>query len=79
LDLAFKYDLDSEYKFRVVKEMMESTPAGLEKVTVRNKIYEDTDSDTFPDLITQTVAVNSRTTTLVNNVLESSKTITSPE
>jgi hypothetical protein len=78
MDLAFKYDLDSEYKFKVVKEMMESTPAMLEKVTVRDKTYEDTDSDSFPDLITQTVAVNGKTTTLVNDVLESRKTITSP-
>jgi hypothetical protein len=45
MDLAFKYDLDLEYKFKVMKEMRESTPSMLEKVTVRNKIY----ADTFPD------------------------------
>jgi len=79
MDLAFKYGFDSEYKFKVMKEMRESTPSMLEKVTVRGKTYEDTDSDSFPDLITQTVAVNGRTTTLVNDVLESRKTITSSE
>ena len=79
MDLAFKYDLDPEYKFKIMKEMRESTPSMLEKVTVRDKTYEDTDSDSFPDLITQTVAVNGKTTTLVNDVLESRKTIVSPE
>ena len=78
-DLAFKYGVDSRYKFKFVKEMRESAPSVLEKVTVRNKTYEDTDSDNFPDLITQTVTVNGRVTTLVNNVLESRKTITSAE
>jgi hypothetical protein len=33
VDLEFKYDVDSEYEFKVVKEMRETTPAALEKVT----------------------------------------------
>ena len=31
MDLEFNYGLDSEYKFEYVKEMTESTPAGLDK------------------------------------------------
>jgi RHS repeat-associated protein len=79
MNLEFKYDLDSEYKFKFVKEMTETTPLGLEKVTLKDKTYQDTDSDDIPDLITETVTVNSKPTTLENNVLQSQKTVTSPE
>jgi RHS repeat-associated protein len=79
MDLKFKYDVDSEYKFKVIKEMTETTPSALEKVTLRDKIYQDTNSDDIPDLITETVTVNGNTTALENNVLQSQKTITSPE
>jgi YD repeat-containing protein len=79
MDLKFKYDVDSEYKFKVVKEMTETTPSALEKVTLRDKIYQDTNSDDIPNLITEIVTVNGNTTALENNVLQSQKTITSPE
>jgi RHS repeat-associated protein len=78
MELEFRYDLDPEYKFEVVKEMTESTPTGLEKVTLRDKAYEETDADEIPDLITETVTVNGNTTTLENDVLQSQRTITSP-
>jgi len=79
VELEFGYDVDPEYKFKVVKEMTETTPAALEKITLRDKTYEDTDADEVPDLITEEVTVNGNTTTLDNNVLQSQKTITSPE
>ena len=79
MELKFKYDIDPEYKFKYVKEMTETTPSALEKVTLRNKVYQDTDLDDIPDLITKTVAVNNKTTTFVNNIPQSRKTITSPE
>jgi hypothetical protein len=79
MDLEFKYDLDPEYKFKFVNEMTESTPAILERVTTRSKIYQDTNFDYTPDLITETVTVNSTTTTIENNILLSQKTVTSPE
>jgi RHS repeat-associated protein len=79
MDLEFKYGLDSEYKFKFVKEMMETTPSALEKVTLRDKTYQDTDTDDIPDLITETVTVNGKSTTFENNVLKSQKTVTSPE
>ncbi len=78
MDLEFKYGVDSEYKFKYVKEMTESTPSLLEKVTLRDKIYQDTDTDDMPDLITETVTVNGKSTTIENNVFQSQKTITSP-
>jgi len=79
MELAFKYDVDSEYTFKYVKEMRESAPSTLEKVTLREKIYQDTNSDDVPDLISESVTVNGNTTTLENNTLQSQKTIASPE
>ena len=79
MELAFKYDVDSEYKFKYVKEMSERTPSGLEKIALRDKTYQDTDADEVPDLITETVTVNNKSTTLVNNTLQAQKTATSHE
>ncbi|MDY6792391.1 MAG: Ig-like domain-containing protein, partial [Thermodesulfobacteriota bacterium] len=79
MDLVFKYDVDSEYKFKYVKDMHETSPSGLEKIVLREKTYEDTNSDEIKDLITQTVTVNGKVTSLVNNVLQSKKTVTAPE
>jgi len=58
--------------------MTESTPAGLEKITSRDKTYEDTDADDVPDLLTETVTVNGKATTLVTDTLQAKKTVTSP-
>ncbi|MBW2630983.1 MAG: hypothetical protein JRC90_04325 [Deltaproteobacteria bacterium] len=79
MDLEFKYGVDSEYKFKYVKETRESAPSSLEKITLRDKTYDDTDSDDVPDLITETATVNGKTTILENDVLQSRKTITFPE
>ncbi|MBW2175246.1 MAG: RHS repeat protein [Deltaproteobacteria bacterium] len=78
-ELDFKYGLDPEYKAKYVKETTETMPSALEKVTIRNKNYEDTNSDDIPDLITETVTVNGKATSIENNVLQSQKTIISPE
>ncbi len=74
-----KYDLDSEYKYKFVKQMTESTPGNINRTIVRDKTYDDTDSDTIPDLITETITVNGKNTNINNNVLLSQRTLTSPE
>ena len=79
MKLESQYNVDSEYKFKHVKEMHETAPSGLEKIILREKTYEDTDSDEIKDLITETVSVNEKVTTLVNNILQSEKTIATPE
>ena len=79
MDLEFKYDIDTEYKFKYVKEMTETTPSSLEKITTKNKTYQDTDADDIPDLITETVTVNDKTMTFTNNIPQSRKITTSPE
>jgi RHS repeat-associated protein len=78
-DLLFHYSIDPEYKSEVLKDLTESTPAGLRKVTVRGKTYQDTDADKVPDLITETIKVNNKQTSIVNNVLQSQKVITTPD
>jgi len=78
MDLEFIYDVDPEYRFKVLSDMTESTPSGLDKVIQLNKTYEDTDSNDIPDLITDTVTVNNKTTTLAHNTLQTQKVVTSP-
>lgn len=79
MDLEFQYDVDSEYSFSYVREMREALPSGLQRVTTKNKTYEDTDGDTIPDRITQEVTVNRRVTSLVTDSLVAQKTLVSPE
>ena len=79
MELEFGYDTDPEYKFKYVKEMRESTPSALEKIMLREKTYQDTNLDEIPDLITETVTFNGKSTVFENNTLQSQKTITSPE
>ena len=74
-----EYALDPEYQFRTVASVTETTPAGLQRVTRRDRTYEDTDADGVPDRTTDSVAVNGNTTTLVNDALQGTKTVTSPE
>ena len=79
MDMIFEYGVDSEYKFKYLKEITESTPSALEKITLREKTYQDTDADDIPDLITETVTVNGKTTTLLHDIFQSRKTVISPE
>jgi RHS repeat-associated protein len=79
MELSFEYGIDSEYKFKYLKEITESTPSALEKVTLREKTYQDTNADDIPDLITETVTVNGNTTTVLHDIIQSQKTVTSPE
>jgi RHS repeat-associated protein len=79
MDLIFEYDLDPEYKFEFVKKMTESIPSGLSRITERTKNYEDTNADGVPDLVTDILTVNSKTTIRENDALLGTKTTTSPE
>ena len=79
MDLEFTCDVDSEYGYKYVKEMSETTPLLLEKVTARERTYQDTNSDEITDLITETVTINGKATVVGNSILQSQKTVTSPE
>jgi len=58
--------------------MREKAPSTLEKVTLRDKIYQDTNADKIPDLITEKLTLNGKLTTLATNTLQSKKVLTSP-
>jgi RHS repeat-associated protein len=78
MSLNLLYNVDPEYKYDVVRQMTETSPALLARQTVFNKTYQDTNSDQKKDLITETVAVNSKTFTSVQNTLTSQLTATTP-
>ena len=74
-----KYDTDHKWGFLYVKEKDETLPSGLKKVFTRERSYADTDGNGDVDLVTDTITINNKTTTLKNYLVESRKTITSPE
>jgi RHS repeat-associated protein len=78
-DLEYTYDLDSEYKYKYVKQITESTPAGLEKITAIDKNYTDTNADDIADLIVEMVTANGKATSIQQNTLAAQKTVVSPE
>jgi RHS repeat-associated protein len=77
--LEYIYDLDSEYKYKYAKQVTESTPAGLEKLTTIYRTYTDTDENEIADLIVATVTVNDKATVLEHNSIAAQKTVVSPE
>ena len=79
MGLNFTYALDPQYKYKYIKTMTERTLSGLERMTSNDAIYQDTDSDNIPDLITKTSTVNGKALILEHEVLQSQKTVISPE
>ena len=77
--LAYQFDLDPEYRFKYVKSMTETTPAGRMRLTEVERTYQDTDADGVPDRVTASLSVNGRSTIVENRAIEGIKTITSPE
>jgi RHS repeat-associated protein len=77
MDLSFTYDMDPEYRYRFLKTFTQTTPAGLEKIHFRNKIYQDTDYDAIPDVITETLTVNGKSASVENRPRDGLKTATS--
>ncbi|MFH1702744.1 MAG: hypothetical protein ABIB41_04825, partial [Nitrospirota bacterium] len=78
MTLDFKSGVDSQYKFQFVKDIREKTTSGLERITLREKTYQDTNADQTPDLITEKITLNTKLTTFVTNTLQSKKVLTSP-
>ena len=78
MKLNLKYDLDTEYKFKYIKESVNISQAGLSLTNAFTKTYQDTNADKKPDLITETTAINSKNWTMSNNVLSGIITNKSP-
>ncbi|MFA5260206.1 MAG: hypothetical protein WC450_03135, partial [Candidatus Omnitrophota bacterium] len=74
--LDFELAYDPQYKFEFLKKLTATTPAGLTGQVVYNRLYEDTNADGKPDRITRAVAVNGKTSSLVNDTLAGQRTVT---
>ena len=79
MEAEFSYALDPEYKFKYLTEIMQRSPTGLEKTIHREKNYQDISGDEVADLITETVTINGKATSLVQDTLTSQKVFISPE
>jgi RHS repeat-associated protein len=77
LDLL--YGADAHYKFRTLKQAIETAPSNLKRTTLFEKTYQDTDGDKVPDRITQTVTLNGKVTTRINDTRQGSTVITTPQ
>jgi RHS repeat-associated protein/uncharacterized repeat protein (TIGR01451 family) len=77
-DLTLSYGLDSEYTFPFLRGKTEKTPSGLSRTTLRNRTYRDMDGDMVPDLVTETVSINGKTTTFSTNTQLSRRRVTLP-
>ncbi|MEK7699391.1 MAG: RHS repeat domain-containing protein, partial [Planctomycetota bacterium] len=75
---TMKYDLDTEYKFKYLKESVNISQAGLSLTNAFTKTYQDTNADKKPDLITETTAINSKNWISTDNVLTGTLTNASP-
>lgn len=78
MNVSVRYDLDPRYKFKVVKEITNSTPSTLQQSTTFSKTYADTNSDDAADTITEAVAQNGKTTVFEQDTLLAKKTMVSP-
>ncbi|MCP4277894.1 MAG: hypothetical protein GY779_16235, partial [Gammaproteobacteria bacterium] len=78
MTLDMKYDIDSEYAYKYLKDITKTSPAGLALATTNSKTYVDTNTDNIPDLITNTVDINGKGWTSADNSLTGMITNTSP-
>ncbi|MHC4269644.1 MAG: NHL domain-containing protein [Planctomycetota bacterium] len=78
MTLDRKYDIDSEYRYRYLKDTTQTSPNGLAQTTTNSRTYVDTDTDEIPDLITDTVTINGKSWISANNTLTGMITNTSP-
>lgn len=79
MELDFLYGSDAQYMFRTLKQAVETAPSNLKRTTLFEKTYQDTDGDWVPDRITQTVTVNGKVTTRLNDTRQGSTLISTPQ
>jgi hypothetical protein len=46
--LDFTYGADAQFKFRTLKQAVETAPSNLKRTTLFNKTYQDTNGDSLP-------------------------------
>jgi RHS repeat-associated protein len=79
MSLSLQYAVDPVYRFKYVGSMTEKAPSGLSRTTKRARSYADGNGDGSPDSVSETAAVNGKTSTLLTNRLQALRTGTSPE
>jgi RHS repeat-associated protein len=80
MELEFTYDVDAEYTYKYVTEMIERTPfKGLERITQMSKTYTDEDEDGIPDLVSERTEVNGKMAEMLHDIPNSQMIMTSPE
>jgi RHS repeat-associated protein len=72
-------DYDPKFRVQYLRQSTATTPAGLTAEANYTRLYEDTNSDGDTDRITRTASLNAKTTTVVQDLLTSQTTATSPE
>ena len=77
--LDFTYGADAQFKFRTLKQAVETTPSNLKRTMLFDKTYQDTDGDSLADRITQTVTMNGKVTTRLNDTRQGSTVVTTPQ
>ena len=77
--LDFTYGADAQFKFRTLKQAVETTQSNLKRTMLFDKTYQDTDGDSLPDRITKTVTVNGKVTIRLNDTLQGNTVITTPQ
>ena len=77
-NLTMTYDIDSEYKYKYLKEFTRTSPAGLTQTAAKSRTYEDTDADDIPDLITDMITINENDWIFTDNTLDGVITGASP-
>ncbi len=78
LSRTMKYDLDPVYQFNYLKESSQSSPAGLTQTILVSRTYLDTNGDTIPDRITNTLSLNGRSWVFTDDTLAGTEISTSP-
>jgi YD repeat-containing protein len=79
VDMEYLYGIDTAYRTEFVKQLKSTTPSGISHVSATERNYTDTNGDEIPDIITQIFKDNNKATTIVQNIPESIKTVTTPQ
>jgi RHS repeat-associated protein len=78
--LDSKYSLDRVYQYKYVGQMTERSPAGLQQVTLRARLYgTDSNLDGVPDSVTEKVTTNGKVSERAVDTRNSEKRYSSPE
>ncbi|MBI9085486.1 MAG: hypothetical protein JEZ11_17955 [Desulfobacterales bacterium] len=77
--LSASYALDPAFRFKYMNEFSEFQPSGLERVSLFENEYEDTNSDGTQDILYKKLSINGKISISKNDIFHSTKVQTSPE